>query len=635
MSKTAPNQGIIRVLDETVVSQIAAGEVVERPSSVVKELIENAVDAGAHRLEIEIKDGGQKLIEIVDDGCGMCQTDAVLAFSQHATSKLHTADDLPRLATLGFRGEALASIASVSRVTLITRQEDAMIGTRVTVEGGLIKSVEPSAHPRGTTIQVRNLFYNVPARRKFLKSIQVEMAQISDIICHQMLGYPELAFRFTRANAPIATSPGQGNLADAVLAVYGPEVMRTLIPLKAPDHLSGMGISVRGFISPPNQARPAARFMTTLVNRRVVKSRLLSQAIAKALSAFFPKGRYPVLVFDLRIPPDSVDINVHPQKTEVRFRDERLIFGLVLETLQTSLSGLRMVTPVELAPNAGEEEHDRPQQPDLVETSTASFAPPPANVRAFPSRASMPTEPAGSSPFPPPPDGMPLPAAKTYLLKGDQIASQGVAQMPPAATAGAFAPVSTLQEPRILAQLMNTYLLGEDREGMFIIDQHAAHERILFDTYVEAYREERVHAQPLLFPIPLQLLPSERLLLRERMDEFRHLGFTIQVEDDGQFYATAVPILDGRNTDGAVIQDLLAQLLGGWEGRSLAEVKADLFKMMACKAAIKAGDPLREPEMRSLFEQLLKTKNPFTCPHGRPVALRLTSRQIEHGFLRS
>ncbi|MBI3039924.1 DNA mismatch repair endonuclease MutL, partial [bacterium] len=333
----------IRVLSEEVINKIAAGEVVERPASVVKELIENSLDAKARRIEIEIKDGGQKLIEVTDDGFGMSPQDAVLAFTRHATSKITTDEDLASLLTLGFRGEALASIAAVSRVTLTTRKEEAELGTRVQVDGGTVRSIEPVGNPRGTIVQVKNIFFNVPARRKFLKSQQGEMAQISDVVGHFMLGYPEISFRFTRGNSPVAVTTGSGNLIDAIVAVYGPDTARNLLPLKCPSGLSNSGISVSGFISPPNAARKVSRFMSTLLNRRFVKSKLIGQAISKALSSFFPKGGYPVLILDLRIPGDMIDVNVHPQKTEVRFKDEHWIFGILYEIIQTSLSGLRLL----------------------------------------------------------------------------------------------------------------------------------------------------------------------------------------------------------------------------------------------------------------------------------------------------
>ncbi len=626
-----PNaSGVIRVLPEEVVGRIAAGEVVERPASVVKELIENAIDAQARRIEIEIKEGGQKLIEITDDGNGMCRQDAVLAFTPHATSKIRSETDLDHLESLGFRGEALATIAAVSRVALVTRLAGSEAGTRLQVDGGRLGSVEPDHFPRGTRIQVRNLFFNVPARRKFLKSVQSEMAQISDVVCHYMLGYPEVAFRFTRNNAPLASSPGSGSLIDAVLAVYGPEVTGSLIPIKEPLSLAGTGCSLRGFISRPTDARPSNRYMTLLVNRRYVRSKLLSQAVAKALSAFFPRGRWPVLVFDLRLPPEVVDVNVHPQKIEVRFRDERWIFGLVWEALQTTLSGLSMVAP----DGTASAEFDRSAEPrtdDQPATSesdrdeaTPSFS---ASGPAHPSLFGEPTASTGDADA----SAIPQPAiaGRVYELK------EAVERLGPSSAAmTALEPVKQLQEPRILAQLLQSYLLGEDRDGLFIVDQHAAHERILFDTYVQAYRDQKIAAQPLLFPIPLKLLPSERMIMKERGEQLRELGFSIQQEDDGQFYAISVPILGGKSADNEVIQDLLSQVLGGWETRSLDEVKLDLLKMMACKAAVKAGDPLKEPEMRSLLEQLLKTPNPFTCPHGRPIVVRLATRQIEHGFLR-
>jgi DNA mismatch repair protein MutL len=608
----------IRVLPDQVIAQIAAGEVVERPASVVKELMENSVDAGARHIEIEIKEGGQKLIEISDDGIGMTQQDALLAFSQHATSKISATDDLDRLSTLGFRGEALASIASVSRTTLVTRREELDIGTRVTIEGGHVKLVENIAHPRGTRIQVRNLFFNVPARRKFMKSQQAEMAQISDVVCHYILAYPELAFQFTRGNVPVTTSNGSGSLFDAVLAVYGADVARTLLPIQPGGALEEMGAVIQGFISPPNQAKPSSRYMTTLVNRRYVRSKLLTMAIGKALGDFFPKGKYPVLVFDFRMPPELVDVNVHPQKTEVRFRDERWVFSVVCETIRKSLSGLKIITP---------QFGDRPAAGPSGATKPFSGL---FSADSEPGeRTDEPWETArqagsliSSSPSP-------APEEKIYHLR-----DRGLTDPPPEPAMSAFEPVTGLHHPRLLCQFMNSYILGEDQNGLFIIDQHAAHERILFDTYAETYQDLKVSSQALLFPIPLRLLPSERLLIKSHLGELETLGFTIIQEDDGQFYATGIPVMGNREVDGELVQDLVAKVLGGWETKSIAESKVDLLKIMACRAAVKAGDPLQETEMKSLFEQMQKTRNPFTCPHGRPTVLRISQRQIEHGFLR-
>ncbi|MEW6711873.1 MAG: DNA mismatch repair endonuclease MutL [Candidatus Riflebacteria bacterium] len=614
--------GKIKVLSEDVICRIAAGEVVERPASVVKELIENAIDADSTRIEVEIKDGGQKLIEIADNGEGMNRQDAVLAFTPHATSKISSDEDLESVDSLGFRGEALPTIASVSRVTLVTRHESEETGTRIQIDGGHIAGVESASFPCGTRIQIKNLFYNVPARRKFLKSVQAEMAQISDVICHYMMGYPEIAFNFTKSNVKIASTSGSGNLTDAILSVYGPEVTRNLIPLKEPAKLTGTGVSIRGFISPPNQARPSSRYMTTMVNRRYVKTKLLTQAINKALGAFFPKGRYPVLILDLRVPPSMIDVNVHPQKTEIRFKDERWAFATIWETIQESLSGLRMVS----APGR----HD--QQPayaagdlmDFAENENQASAPIPirrdlpANVSIFPSVSKPEVQPGNTE-------------NRIYELKDFNSERFG----PPSQQnrPAGFEPVITLQQPKILAQLKQSYLLGEDADGLFIIDQHAAHERILFDQLTSTYKETSIASQPLLFPIALNLLPSERMVIKDQIGELKKLGFTIIQEEDGQFYATAVPVQDGSQRES--IQNVLSQILEGWESRSLAEIKTDLLKIMACKGAVKAGDPLDESEWNSLLEQLLKTENPFTCPHGRPIVIRLTTRQIEAGFLRT
>lgn len=608
----------IRILSENVVGRIAAGEVVERPASVVKELLENAIDAHARNIEIEVKDGGQKLIEVTDDGIGMTRTDAVLAFTPHATSKIETDADLEKLTTLGFRGEALATIAAVSRVTMVTVHETSKTAVKIQIEGGRIVGVENEHFPRGTRIQVKNLFYNVPARRKFLKSPQSELTQISDIVCHYMMAYPELAFRFTKSNVLVAASTGSGNLIDAILAVYGPETAESMIPLEVPPALAAHGVKIRGFISPPNEPRRAARYMTTLINRRYVRSKLYSQAIFKALSAFFPKGSYPVLVFDMQLDPEMLDVNVHPQKTEVRFKDERLVFAAICETIQTGLSGLKMVAP-SFPQTTGDNRSFIQQNFDEGRRNPGEFPESSSEFKStmFPQMQQTPGNLKNTAPEP-----------RIYDLKDD------TERLGPLSLPGeVLQPVKMLESPKILAQLMNSYLLGEDKTGLFILDQHAAHERILFDTYQDAYRDTKITAQPLLFPIPLKLLPSEKAVVEEHFDQIAALGFTVLKEEDGLLYVSAVPILGAKGEEGE-ISNMLTQILGDWGSRTSEDIKTDLLKMMACKAAVKAGDPLEPSEMKSLLDQLLKTANPFTCPHGRPIVIRLTRRTIDKGFLR-
>ena len=637
----------IKILDGEVINRIAAGEVVERPASVVKELIENAIDAGATKIEVEIKDGGQKSIEITDNGEGMTPNDALLAFMPHATSKISTDADIENIATLGFRGEALPSIASVSHVVLSTHHVDDPTGCRITIDAGKIKGPEPDAFPQGTRIIVKNLFYNTPARRKFLKQPGAEMVQISDIVCHYIMGYPEIAFKFTKSNVKITSSTGSGELKDAVLAVYDTDVTKNLIPLKEPASLANSGMSLRGFISPPNQARPSSRYTTTLVNRRAVKTKLLNQAISRACAAFFPKGKYPVLILDLRVPPEMIDVNVHPQKTEIRFKDERWVFAVIWECIQSSLSGLKMVgTPVSSSSDIRPETGYLPDMDPTIETKTIElsdnsnptmFTPAPAfklpdsyRTMATPVEAPAPM----SSPIQPPTSSGY--ENKVFDLNENSFETfNTVKPMAQSASGTAFTPVVKLTNPKILAQLKNTYLLGEDDEGLFIVDQHVAHERVLFDQLVKTYKDKPVTAQPLLFPVPLKLLPSERLIIKEQMDKIKALGFSVQQEEDGLFYVTTIPVADKKTNDNQNIQNLLAEVLNGWEGRSMSEIKTDLLKTMACKAAVKAGDPLTPSEWNALMEQLLKTDNPFTCPHGRPIVLRLTTRQIEVGFLRA
>ena len=636
----------IKILDGEVINRIAAGEVVERPASVVKELIENAIDAGATKIEVEIKEGGQKSIEITDNGEGMTPNDALLAFMPHATSKISTDEDLESISTLGFRGEALPTISAVSHITLSTHCDSEPTGCRITIDGGKIRGPEPDAFPKGTRIIVKNLFYNTPARRKFLKSQAVEMSQISDIVCHYIMGYPEIAFKFTKSNVKITSSSGSGNLLDSILAVYGPEATKSLIPLKEPPSLANSGMSLRGYISPPNQARPSSRYTTSLVNRRVVKTKLLNQAIVRACSAFFPKGKYPVLILDLRVPPELIDVNVHPQKTEIRFKDERWVFAIIWEAIQMSLSGLKMVSSPSSEPDSTETTAFQPELDPSIETKTIEL-PDDSNPSMFtpPPSFKMPdTYKAAQTTFNSAPTqqiSQPLENSSNYenhvfdLNESSEEKFNITRPMQQSQGGNAFTPVIKLSNPKILAQLKNTYLLGEDDEGLFIVDQHVAHERVLFDQLVKTYRDKPLTAQPLLFPVPLKLLPSERMIIKEQMNEIKSLGFSVQQEEDGLFYVTTIPVSDKKTNDNQSIQNLLSEVLNGWEGRSIAETKTDLLKTMACKAAVKAGDPLTPEEWNSLLEQLLKTDNPFTCPHGRPIVLRLTTRQIEVGFLRA
>jgi DNA mismatch repair protein MutL len=354
----------------------------------------------------------------------------------------------------------------------------------------------------------------------------------------------------------IASTNGSGNLSDSVLAIYGPEVTKGLIPLKEPSSIAGTGMSLRGYISPPNQARPSSRYMTTLINRRVVKTKLLVQAINKACSAFFPKGKYPVLILDLRIPPDMIDVNVHPQKTEIRFKDEHWIFGLIWETVKTSLSGLKMIADIEPTIEKKESQSDfsQIQSSGIFSAMTPKLVNIPSLTGTIPSNN--------------------FDADRAYVVGEEKLVSDIAPETVKNNAKNPLSPVMQLSKPKILAQLKNTYLLGEDDEGLFIIDQHVAHERVLFDQYLQTYKDTPITTQTLLFPVPLKLLPSERLIIRDHLDDMKSLGFSIYQEEDGQFYITAIPVSD-KKSDQKNIQDMLSQVLNGWESRTL-DVKLKL-----------------------------------------------------------
>lgn len=627
----------IRVLPPEVVNKIAAGEVVERPASVVKELIENSIDAQATKIEIEVKDGGQKLIEVIDNGVGMTRADAIMAFTPHATSKINSEQDLSNITTLGFRGEALASIASVARVELVTKHESSTEATKVQIEGGKIINVESVAFSKGTRIAVKNLFYNVPVRKKFLKSISTEMAYISDIVCHYMMAYPEISFRFTKNNMPITYSIGSGNLIDPIISVYGPEVANHLIPIKNPQLAQNTGITISGFISKPDYTRPSNRYMTTLVNRRFVKSKLINQAITKAISTFLPKDQYPVLILDIRINPDKVDVNVHPQKLEVRFSDERLIFASVYDAIYQSISNLQI--PVNNSANSLNIMQNNKNEISFSDRlgatvilsqsqfSNNSILNEDKNENFQNGNINVVNSTANTQPNTRLSD---LNNFKVYEVSDSEhhgSHSIGVLNL--------FERINSLIDPQILGQFHNTFIIGEDKNGMFVIDQHVAHERILFDMLKKAYMKSKILSQPLLFPVPLKLLPSERLALKEHLSELENLGFVVTLDDDGIYYATAVPIIGDKPMEQNTIHEILANVLGSFESKSFNEIKEELLKNIACKSAIKAGENLKEQEMKALLEQLLKTDNPFTCPHGRPIILRIAKKIFEQAFLRT
>ena len=580
--------GIIHRLPADLANQIAAGEVVERPASVVKELVENSIDAGARRVSIAIEMGGKKLVRVEDDGAGMEPDDARLAIERHATSKIRRADDLERIATLGFRGEALPSIASVSHFTLKTRARGASSGTEIRVNGGAVASVTETGMPEGTAIDVADVFYNLPARRKFLKSDAAESAQVSRIVTQLALCYPEVGFSLTSAGRSVMQCPPVTTLRDRLFQLYGERPDLIEVRRDTGD------VKVFGYVAALAEQGPTRGPQNVFVNRRVVKDRTIAHAIIDAYSVASIKERSPEVHLFIEMPHDAVDVNVHPTKAEVRFRDQSYIHQVIRRTLGDAL-GRGPAPELEL-------EAPRFDQP------LPSTLPLPAGYAAtFPSRwTPAPTSEAGFA---------------------------------PTSEAG-FAPTSdsrlapTIRPLIALGQFRDTFIIAVDEEGIAIIDQHVAHERVLFERITERLTSGRLESQRLLVPMLIELSPSGRQALVAHAADLERLGFEVEDFGGDALRVSAFPALLQREECDAALRALADDLEGLDRGSGVDAVIRRIAATTACHAAVKANYPLTAEKMAHLLEELRRTAYSTVCPHGRPVMLRLTRREVEKNFQR-
>lgn len=573
----------IRILSPEVVVRIAAGEVIERPASVVKELLENAIDAGASEIAIEIAQGGRRLVRVADNGCGIPADEVELAFARHATSKLRSAEDLYRIQTLGFRGEALASIAAVSRVTLSTRAAGEEMGTLIRLEGGRILHREGLGRPPGTTVAVENLFYNTPARLKFLKSDTTEVGQVARLVSSYALIYAEKRFSLENNGRLILRTLGTGSLFDVLVTLYGLDIAEQLIEIPP---FTEEGITVSGQISAPSLHRANRRDILLFVNRRWIQDTALSYAIGEAYRTLLPQGRHPLVVLSLTLPPEDVDVNIHPTKQEVRFRRQREVFTTVQRAVRTAL--MRQY-PVPVAHIPG--------------PSTASRLHAGQDWRVlFGAQAELPARP--EEPGRRVPLEMPLPVEE-----------------PP--TGG------RLPMLRVVGQIAQTYIVAEGPGGMYLIDQHAAHERIRYEELRAQRAGQGIASQELLDPIPIELAPQQAVLLEENLNTLLAYGFEILPFGGNTYLVKRVPAgLAAGDVSAALIEMLDAALEGkegfSWEDQALVT--------LSCHTAVRAGKALSPEEMRDLVRQLERTALPHTCPHGRPTLVHFSQAQLERQF---
>ena len=654
----------IQVLPDNLANQIAAGEVVERPASVIKELIENSLDAGAKRIQIYIELGGRRLMRVADDGEGMTRDDAVLAFERHATSKIRTLEDLGQIGSLGFRGEALASIASVAKVELVTKTETADAATRVIIEGGRLVDVRDAARGNGTTISVRELFFNTPARRKFMRSEATENYHLTGIVTHYALARPEVAFTLTNnGRETLRVSPAK-DLRERAFQIFGGSLLESLLPVSGGrEYVAG----VSGFVSAPRERRTTRDAQYFFVNQRYVRDKTIAAGLLEGYRSVLPHGVYPVAFLFLEVPVDEIDVNVHPAKTEIRFRRTEAVKDVIAESVRKALTAAGIVSDTE--PASAEEQPAQFPQPTIVaaadpgqfrmefrdQVETASQASP-AAVRTTDPDSSSGVDFANDTPEPADErpvstlfelaaamradtikSDRPLPAAENL---GAEPAREAVpAPLPPINSAGhllrsAEAESLSVSTIRPVAQLYDSFIIAIDDEGLLLIDQHVAHERILFDKYRKREADRPVESQNLLLPETVDLTPAQAEAFTLIENELSGLGFGVMRLSGRTVAIRSIP----TDLPPGETRNLFAEILDHIElekrGSAKSTLRDDVAASLACKAAVKINMKLSQEKMQWLIDRLLLTSSPTTCPHGRPVILRISARDIERGFHR-
>lgn len=607
----------IALLSQETIDKIAAGEVIERPSSVVKELVENAIDAGANAVTVEIKDGGISFIRITDNGCGIEKEQIPLAFLRHSTSKIKSVEDLLAVSSLGFRGEALSSIAAVAQVELITKPAGALMGMRYVIEGSKEKSVEEIGAPDGTTFLVRNIFYNTPARRKFLKTAQTEGSYISDLMERMALSHPNVAFKFISNNQTRLQTSGNGNIKEIIYHVYGRDIAAALMEIDGGNE----EIKIRGFIGKPIVTRGNRNFENYFINGRYIKSKVISKGIEDAYKNFLMQHQYPFTVLYLDMDGKLLDVNVHPAKMELRFQNGEAVYDCLLETVKQALYHKDLIPKV---PVTEEKIQKKPaviqHAPEPFEKSRLPERPKPVPIQEKPIVERK-------------PETLPKNTEETVVA---QKIEQTVHQMTLAedVTYGAeFLKEDTKAKRKIIGQLFETYWLIEFEDKLFIIDQHAAHEKVLYEKTMATLKTKEFSSQQLSPPTILSLTMQEEEILKKYLNEFEKLGYVVEHFGGREYAVCAVP----ANLFGVDVRQLFMEMLGDLEkvsGKMTPDIILSRVASMSCKAAIKGNQQITKEEMEQLFDDLMKLENPYNCPHGRPTIISMSKYEIEKKFKR-
>ena len=654
---------IIHVLDEATRNKIAAGEVVERPASCIKELVENAIDAGAHAIEVEIADGGQSYMRVTDDGCGMSPEDAHKCIIRHGTSKISSVEDIFAITSLGFRGEAVPSIAAVSHMQITTRQADDDFATHLILDGGEITAEDQAGAPVGTTMEVSDLFYNTPARRKFLKSERTESSKISEMVTKLALANPAIAFTFTNNGRTTMKTGGTGDLRETIANIYGANVARDVFAISADQD----GISLEGYVGKPSVLKSNRNWQTCIVNHRIVHNPLMFKAIDNAYHAMLPKSGYPFAMLHLHVDPATIDVNVHPAKTEIKFSDEQAVYRAIYHSIVTAL--VAQEKPEAIAKTIGVDVGAVPKGGPQGEKATSVGAVPEGGPqRTAPagpqekttSQSAARTAPAGLSVWAaglnPPADGpdraqkglsgeSPAWGARQERGGADQpsLFSQALAQHGQGGPSEATSVVSEAAAPKIvfdgdddvfipLGEVADCFIIAKKGQDLYIVDQHAAHERIRYDTFCK--RVERMPSQQLLTPEFVDVDSDDMTLLLERQDVFNDLGYTYSEAGPTTLRVEEVPC-DLQTSDIADSLKDICLLLHDQKEPDKAMVRHRSLAYLSCHGAVKAGDSLNIRQMKQLLDDLFHTEKPYVCPHGRPTIIRFTPKELAHLFKRT
>lgn len=676
----------IQLLDQITIDKIAAGEVIERPSSVVKELVENAIDAGATAVTVEIKEGGISLIRITDNGCGIPKSEVPLAFLRHSTSKIRSVDDLTTVASLGFRGEALSSIAAIAQVELITKQKDSMLGTRYEIEGGVEKGVEDAGARDGSTFLIRNIFYNTPARRKFLKTAMTEAGHVNELMIRLALSHPEVSFEFINNGQTKLHTSGNGRLKDAIYSLFGRDIAMNLLEVNAEME----GIKVTGFIGKPLISRGNRNYENYYINGRYVKSNIIAKAIEDAYKEFIMQHKYPFTVLHFTVNGEDIDVNVHPTKMELRFSNQQKVYNFVYEAVKAAFHQKELIPKVEL-PEAKIPERkvtetrisetrtpvmNRPDVSAQGYAKPATIAPPPPErdldyfmkkmkerVTSYHNQASQAEVKStheihrGNQQI----DRIREAAnyAKTHNVNKSiqESAKQSVMESKPVVENSVIAEQQVVTEKtvigeqlnlfeeklltkeaiiehKIIGQVFDTYWLVEFHEQLYIIDQHAAHERVLYEKTLKEMKTREFTSQYLSPPLVLNLSMQEEEVLNTYMDNFTSIGFEIEPFGTSSYAVRAVPGNLFSIAKKELLLEMLDSLTEGIHSSVAPDLIAEKIASMSCKAAVKGNSRLSRSEVEVLIKDLLQLENPYHCPHGRPTIISMTKRELEKKFKR-